>query len=195
MSQRASLQNLIIDFCNKRESRTFSLKEFIQEYNDFQIIGIGGKTPQATVRRLLQELRDLEFLSFRDYSGNYTLQGIDLLEKEKQDISRIDLSRERPNKREYLLETYVRNVRWAHQAKEILGDRCLCKNCNNSFITESGYRYIEVHHIVPLHEQGEDRIWNLAVLCAHHHRMAHFAEVSKKKKMEEYLLREVACRI
>ena len=54
----------------------------------------------------------------------------------------------------------------------------------NTFLKEDGSRYIEVHHIVPLHCGGEDGIWNLSVLCAHHHRMAHFAGLRERKQIE-----------
>jgi predicted HNH restriction endonuclease len=195
MTQCEKLKSLLIDFCNQRESRTFSLRELNEAYRNFDNISIGGRTPQATVRRLLQELRDLNFISFMDNSGNYTLRGVEFLEKEKNELSSIDFSKETPQKREYLFETYVRNISWARQAKRILGEKCLCRNCNNSFITDTGNKYIEVHHIIPLFQGGEDSIWNLSVLCAHHHRMAHFAEVKERIALEKYLIKEVACKI
>ena len=92
MNQRGNLKKLIIDFCNQQESRTFSLQSLNLAYGDYNQIGIGGKTPQATVRRLLQELRDERFISFLSESGHYTLRGIELLEKEKEDIKNIRIS-------------------------------------------------------------------------------------------------------
>ncbi len=195
MNQREKLKSLIVDFCNQKESRTFSLSELHETFKNYENIGIGGKTPQATVRRLLQELRDLNFVSFMDNSGNYTLRGVEFLENEKIDLKKIDFSRETPERREYLFETYVRKINWVRQAKIILGEKCLCRNCNNFFITENGHMYIEVHHIIPLFQGGEDSVWNLSVLCAHHHRMAHFAEVKERINLQKYLLKEVACRI
>ena len=42
---------------------------------------------------------------------------------------------------------------------------------------------------------GDDGIWNLAVICAHHHRMAHYADVKTRLGLEKLLLRETECRI
>jgi hypothetical protein len=55
--QRKKLLQLLIEYCNKQGNKTFSIKELSNYYKDYSIIGIGGKTPEATVRRLLQELR------------------------------------------------------------------------------------------------------------------------------------------
>ena len=195
MNQREKLKKLVIDFCNKEGSRTFTLKKLNATYGDYHNIGVGGSTPQATVRRLLQELRDTGFLSFLDKSGHYTLRGVDLLETEKEELQVIDISKETPQRKEYLLETYVRKTKWAKMARNFFGDYCLCDNCSNTFLKEDGTRYIEVHHIIPLHCGGEDGLWNLSVLCAHHHRMAHFANANERIKLESFLLREVKCRV
>ncbi|MSP28757.1 MAG: HNH endonuclease [Methylococcales bacterium] len=63
------------------------------------------------------------------------------------------------------------------------------------YLREDGTPYIEVHHIIPLCHGGEDGIWNLSVLCAHHHRMAHFADVKTRITVENFLLNEIAARI
>jgi len=57
------------------------------------------------------------------------------------------------------------------------------------------HKYIEVHHIIPLHAGGVDGIWNLSVVCAHHHKMAHFANIKTRKDIESVLLKETECRI
>ena len=191
MLQRQKLEELIIGFCNERGSRTFSLQQLHERNGDYSNIGIGGKTPQATVRRLLQELRDSGAISFHDRSGHYTLRSVDLLDSEKRDASSIRIISEDPDKREYLIETYARSPRWAQEAKERWGLYCLFAGCVNSFLKPDGLPYIEVHHIIPLHDGGEDGIWNLAVLCAHHHRMAHFAAEVEKDRIKKQLLNQV----
>ncbi len=189
-NQRENLKKLVIDFCNEKGSKTFSLQELNNRYNDYSIIKIGGKTPQATVRRLLQELRDTGIISFLTTSGHYTLQNV-LLETEKNDIENIDLSKETPNKKEYLIEMYARSSRWVQNAKEKYGLFCMMDKCSNTFLTTENKPYIEVHHIIPLHQKGEDSIWNLSVLCAHHHKMAHFAHEEVIKKIQNELLYKV----
>lgn len=195
MAQRAKLKKLIIEFCNKKGNRTFSLKQLHAEYGNYENIGIGGQTPQATVRRLLQELARIGFIRFVNNSGYYTLLQIDLLEGEKEELKNLDLSKETPEKREYLMETYVRKAKWATAAKRILGEYCLVKKCVNTFLTSRDKPYIEIHHIIPLHKKGEQGIWNLSPLCAHHHRMAHFAKKDKKIELQEYLLKAVEIKL
>jgi predicted HNH restriction endonuclease len=172
------------------------LKDFTKERLDvFQKYRPDNHNVEAKVRQQLQFLRDEDKILFVDNSGHYTLKGVDLLEPEKIETKAIDLTREEPEKREYLIETYVRHVSWARKAKELFGDLCIYNKCSNTFLREDGTRYIEVHHIVPLCRGGEEGLWNLSVLCAHHHRMAHYSDVRTKVCIEEYLLKEVKCRL
>jgi len=197
MNQRQKLLILLRQFCDTNGSRTFTLKELNDCYHKYENIGIGGKTPQATVRRLLQELRDDRLISFLDSRGAYTLLGVDLLDKEvvNKKIAQIVSEIKKPAKKEYFIETYARNRGWVKQAKEVLGLNCLYPQCHNSFIKNDGSRYIEVHHIIPLFAGGEDGIWNLSVVCAHHHKMAHFARIKIRESIKRILLKETECRI
>ena len=196
MIQRAKLLSLIADFCSEKGSRNFTLGELNENYNDFGEIEIGGKTPQATVRRLLQELRDEGNIEFLVKRGTYVLKGVEILKDEVEDRS-IELinNTKKPNEKEYIIEAYARNRGWVKQARDKLGTACLYPKCTNSFFKEDGTLYIEVHHIIPLFRGGDDGIWNLTVICAHHHRMAHFADVKTQIAIEKFLLKEVAVRI
>lgn len=49
--------------------------------------------------------------------------------------------------------------------------------------------HYEVHHITPFCEGGEDVLENLSVLCAHHHRMAHFAVKKERLQLRAQLLK------
>lgn len=48
--------------------------------------------------------------------------------------------------------------------------------------------YIEVHHINPLSENGEDIISNLIPICPNCHRKAHYASEKIKEKMKNNFL-------
>jgi predicted HNH restriction endonuclease len=186
----------VIEHCNNAGTRTFSLQDFLRErLSVFQIFRPNNNNIEAKIRQQLQVLRNDGLITFLDNTGHYTLRGVDLLDSEKEEVASIDLSREEPEKREYLVETYVRKVKWVKQAIDKLGYNCLLHNCGNTFLREDGIPYIEVHHIIPLCKGGEDRLWNLSVLCAHHHRMAHFADVNTRLSVENILLKEVAARI
>ena len=199
MKWREFIYQLVLDYCDKRGSRTFTLQEFQNENKEviqhFADIGKSTKTPFDTVRRVLQELKTDDVLHFVDNSGTYTLKNVPLLKDEVENNKIAEIQLSEPSKKEYLIETYARNRGWVKQAKEILGCFCLYKKCQNTFVKENGESYIEVHHIIPLYDGGEDGIWNLSVLCAHHHRMAHFADGEMRIEMKNFLLKEVAARI
>ena len=199
MKWRDFVYELVTNYCNERGSRTFTLQEFQNEnrqaIQNFANIGKSTKTPFDTVRRVLQELKTADLLHFVDNSGTYTLKNVPLLKDEVEDSKIAEIQLSTPNKKEYLIETYARNRGWVKQAKEVLGCFCLYKKCENTFIKENGESYIEVHHIIPLCDGGEDGIWNLSVLCAHHHRMAHFAAGKTLIEIENFLLKEVKAKI
>ena len=49
-----------------------------------------------------------------------------------------------------------------------------CEYCSvPGFVMRNGSHFLETHHIVPLSEDGADRITNVAAVCANHHREAH----------------------
>lgn len=200
----------IADFCDQRGSRTFTLQEFMSaRLTALQGLFPGNKHPTAKIRQQMQFLRDEELLGFVDNRGTYTFR-IPLLRHEREAVEATgipDLSAPRTSRRalpvvhpsdllgekqEHFVETYVRNRGWAQAAKEQFGMDCLIRDCSNRFKKPDGTAYIEVHHIIPLCEGGEDGIWNLSVLCAHHHRMAHFADHESKANIKHYLGRIVA---
>lgn len=186
-TQQEKLKSLIIKLCNQQERRTFSRQELLTD-EVYSSVGIDAERPDQMISRLLQELRDKNFLSFGD-RGHYTLKSPDFLDKEKEDLKNIIITpEENLNKREYISETYIRSTKLVRAAKKQFGGNCLLPNCKNTFLTPGGQRYIEVHHIIPLFKGGEDALWNLSVLCAHHHKMAHFAEEKTVNKLQKDLL-------
>lgn len=50
------------------------------------------------------------------------------------------------------------------------------------FARADGEVYLEVHHVVPLGEGGDDTLANVAALCPHCHRELHFGELAKTKR-------------
>ena len=68
---------------------------------------------------------------------------------------------------------------------------CMYGICTNTFLKEDGLPYLEVHHSIPLCRGGEDGLWNLSVLCAHHQRMAHFVNIRTRVRLENELLKKM----
>ena len=179
----------IIAYCNEIGSRTFSLDGYFRANADiFCKAYPNNGFPRQKVCGMLQRLRDKGLLTFLNNTGSYTLRGIDLLNAEQEEIKTIDISNELPEKREYLVETYVRHVAWARRAREVFGCYCLVDDCNNTFLRDDGPPYIEVHHIIPLFKNGENSLPDLSVVCAHHHKMAHFADRATKSNIGSMLL-------
>jgi predicted HNH restriction endonuclease len=182
--------------CNTLGSRTFTL----QELHAFSADVLKKAFPsnnniEAKVRQTLQYLRDDNLIQFNEAQrGHYTLLA-ELLESEVEESAKSLILSQPTEKREYLIETFARNKGWVKQAKEKLGHSCLLYKCENTFNKPNGERYIEVHHIVPLCEGGEDGVWNLSVLCAHHHKMAHFADDDTRLKLKKILTRTVEKRL
>lgn len=186
----------VIDLCNQRGKRTFSLQELWQSFQlAFENFSKDNHNVEAKVRQQLQFLRDDGLLSFLDQRGSYTLRGVEVLQDELEDDKILEVSRAAPTKREYLIETFARNKGWVAEAKNRFGVYCMCPNCKNTFVKPDGVPYIEVHHIIPMAEGGEDGLWNLAVLCGHHHRMAHFADSSTCLSLQKTLLAETQARL
>ena len=210
----------VIAFCNARGRRTFTLQEFLVErLKVLQVQNPANRHVAAKVRQQFQFLRDDKMLTFVDNNGSYTLRGIKMLQHEMEAMNELAgwsqselwqsdgspaffddqnlplVPAALPETREHLVETYVRNKGWAKDAKEAFGTDCMIDNCKNRFTKPDGLPYIEVHHIIPLCENGEDGVWNLSVLCAHHHRMAHFANDQCKEAIRELLLEEVQQRL
>lgn len=185
-------RRIILDYCNERGSRTFTLQEF-QIAKESEIISFSeaNKHPFDKIRQQLQLLREEEVLTFVDNRGTYTLREPAILHGELSEEGVAFVHQKEPNKQEYVRETFARDRGWVRQAKEKFGSYCLHPNCKNTFNKQDGLPYIEVHHIIPLFEGGEDAVWNLAVVCAHHHKMAHFADSETQVDLRKIFLKIV----
>lgn len=180
---------LVLDYCNEKGSRTFSLQEF-QTAKETEIISFkeNNKHPFDKIRQQLQILRQNEIVSFVDGRGTYTLRKPEILKNELADEAVAFVHQKEPSKQEYIREVYSRDRGWVKAAKEKFGCYCLHPNCSNTFQKQDGTPYIEVHHILPLYQGGEDALWNLTVVCAHHHKMAHFADLDTQKGLRRTFL-------
>jgi len=197
MTWKELVHSKIFELCNDAGSRTFTLKDLLDRFeNEFLEFRPSNVNAIPKVRQQLQYLRNDGVLGFMDRRGTYTLKNMDVLAGEVEEESMIQVIKSSPpEKKEYLLEVFARDRGWVSEAKSRFGCYCLYPRCANHFLKPDGEPYIEVHHILPLCEGGEDSLWNLAVVCAHHHRMAHFADTDVRAKLKEVLLREVGVRL
>lgn len=186
-----TVYRLVVDYCNEIGWRTFTLQEFFLWADPvLETAFPRNRHRPEKVRQTLQFLRADGLLTFVDNRGTYTLRGMDLLQNE---VDQPEVVRALPftgREKEYLLEIRARDRGWVRLARQTYGEYCLVPDCSNTFVKEDGSRYVEVHHIVPLCEGGEEQIWNLCVLCAHHHRMAHYAREGDRNCVQAALLEQ-----
>ena len=195
MTWKQFVYQAAIEFCEQQGKRTFTLQQLLSSHRkQFENFSQENNNPEAKVRQQLQFLRDDGLLNFVDGRGSYTLKGV-ILKGELEDEKIAEISHTDVQRREYLIETYARNQGWVAEAKNCFGNFCLCLGCSNTFSKPDGTPYIEVHHIIPLADGGEDSLWNLAVLCAHHHRMAHFSDDDTRLNLQRFLLKESQVRL
>jgi 5-methylcytosine-specific restriction endonuclease McrA len=189
----------VLAYCHHEGFRTFTLTALLR----YALPALAeaypnNQHPEAKLRQTLQYLRDEGLLAFTDQRGTYTLAGVPLLANEVDDSFVTHLQAQPPERREYLIETFARKRGWVRQALAHYGPYCLLKPdghvCGNTFLRDDGEPYIEVHHIIPLAHGGEEGLWNLAPLCAHHHRMAHYANLATRLTLQRDLLAAVALR-
>lgn len=187
MTAEESAEVLVKENCAQAGIRTVSSKELAALL----------KQRNNKAGNLLKQLCDKGVLLENKERGAYTLAHAEILpgELEKESAVLAVRGETNPDRREILLETYARDRGWVRLAKRAFGQKCMCENCGNAFMKNDGAPYIEAHHITPLHKGGEDGIWNLSVLCAHHHRMAHFARTKERNALKNYLQQENARRL
>ncbi|MCG5502267.1 HNH endonuclease [Ectothiorhodospira lacustris] len=80
-----------------------------------------------------------------------------------------------PRKTGTSISIYIRSPYVIEQAKRIANG--LCQDCGNTapFLTKgTNEPFLEVHHVVPLSQGGEDTIENVVALCPNCHRKRHY---------------------
>lgn len=108
----------------------------------------------------------------------YAQIDIDLLRTRANNIN------PRPSQIDKIVKIYPRNTTLKNYIKRRSHYICEMPNCNyQGFRKESGEAYIEIHHVVPLSEGGEDSINNTVALCPNCHRALHYAENKEELKM------------
>jgi HNH endonuclease len=187
---KSFVYEMVIEYCNLMQCRTFELKDFwIRNENIITKYSINNNYPYQKTCEMLQQLRNDGVLFFDDSKrGKYTLLKPEILDGELEENIVDFSSKLEINTKEYIREVYVRDLRLVREVKKRFDYKCIHPKCENYFLKDDGLPYIEVHHIIPLFENGEDDLDNLAVLCAHHHKMAHFSTSDTKLNLQHLYL-------
>jgi hypothetical protein len=90
-----------------------------------------------------------------------------------------------PPKRTRQINDFVRDPYIVAAALARAQDQCETPNCKSQLFQRDDDRsYLEVHHILPLGEGGDDTLINAAALCPSCHRELHFGKLRLKKRAE-----------
>jgi len=112
---------------------------------------------------------------------------ISLNDGHERRIERLKLANKKPIVTTSNSNVYIRNEDVVAEVLQRANNNCEYCNCKAPFIKDSdGNGYLEVHHIIPLSENGDDTVDNAVALCPNCHKHAHFGkrtfEISRIKK-------------
>lgn len=85
------------------------------------------------------------------------------------------------------LNKFRKSKQWTNKSIEVrTRDKFLCQVCiRNKYNTINTYNYnkLEVHHIIPLHENFDKRLDNdnLITLCCYHHKLADLGQIPREE--------------
>jgi hypothetical protein len=83
---------------------------------------------------------------------------------------------------------YLRDARVRAKVIQMAEGRCEC--CGDlGFVTESGERYLESHHVVEVSQRGPDSPTNVVAVCPSCHRKAHYA--ADRSQIERRMLEAI----
>ncbi len=84
-----------------------------------------------------------------------------------------------PQTVERIFRIKKRNNRLVRNLKQLYNGLCQITGDQYTFVKQNGEYYSEVHHLIPLGENGSDSYANAIVVSPLIHRMLHYAEVSE----------------
>ncbi len=122
-----------------------------------------GATPEQTLSRILQDLRDEGYLEF-DGNGKYLL----LESNHIPNSIDVHIQEEIPERTPTTVHRILRDSNLVKELKRLYNFKC--QICETRLELLSGY-YCEVHHLKPLGNphNGPDRKDNMIVVCPNHH--------------------------
>ena len=85
----------------------------------------------------------------------------------------------KPEVRERIFKIRQRNSLIVKKLKDLYGGKCQLTGEKFTFLKKDGTLYCEVHHLIPLGEDGSDSYANAIVVSPLIHRMLHYAKVSE----------------
>ncbi|MEA5097419.1 MAG: hypothetical protein VB032_02650 [Burkholderiaceae bacterium] len=163
--------------------RTDILREELE--NIKQDTGSVGATPEQTLSRVLQNLRDEGYLDF-DGNGGYTLLD-SVFTPTSSDIAE---QYPVPERSPTTIHRIIRDSKIVSELKRLYSFRC--QICEVRLELPSGF-YCEAHHLKPLGaaHNGPDVKSNLIIVCPNHHVMLDYGSIELNEsilKLDKHLI-------
>lgn len=105
-------------------------------------------------------------------------------------LAKAELASGTPARRRTTRQEFIRNPYVVLGALERCKNHCETPDCRQVlFKKDNGKFYLEVHHITPLQEGGDDSLINVAALCPHCHRELHHGvgRVALRAKLQSHI--------
>lgn len=100
-------------------------------------------------------------------------------------MARAKMAKGKPARKDVIRSDFVRNAYVVMAAILRSNWKCETPGCKNDlFLRDDNKPYLEVHHIYPLGEGGDDTYENVAALCPHCHRELHFGKARAKRQAD-----------
>lgn len=164
-----------------RSSVEYRMQNISSVFKDFGLKIVKGYLPAEnvginTINELVSIMEELNLFSKYKVNKDIELS----VEEESKILNKGMLSKpmgnQNPKKRHATTDAYERNPLVKLYVLQRANGKCeLCNG--SSFYTDSGDRYLEVHHLVPLSENGPDIISNAVALCPNCHRELHYGKL------------------
>jgi len=166
MSWKLATVNAITSLTLTTGRNTFTRQELIRAGLDviIETVGSVGRTPESTLSRVLQELRDenyLEFIGSGEYrliSSSFVPPCADIPDDILQSVTRVPTT----------VSRILRDSKIVAELKRKYAYRC--QICDIRLELKSGF-YCEGHHVRPLGtpHNGPDIESNIVIVCPNHH--------------------------
>ena len=183
-TEAKSILNLYYEQINAVYS-SFDVLEYLQTIGDkvskaLELHNLRGETSTETYlygfARELRNRRNAEPVSLKIWEkiqAEYLDESNNLTKEERQ--KRLNNAPIKPETITVSVNLFRRNADVVIEVLERANGKC--ENCNQPapFLrAKDGTPYLEIHHKVPLSEDGEDTVENAVALCPNCHRQAHF---------------------
>lgn len=128
--------------------------------------------------KIYRKKAKIEFASKNDLIDSYDGQMKSSLNRTKEERKkRLENSSKKPLVAYLTSKYYIRNADVIVDVLERANGKCeICKQPAPFNRDSDGSPYLEVHHILPLSEDGDDTVENAQALCPNCHRKSHFGK-------------------